>query len=379
MTEPEAGQDAGLGYSQEEGPALRREPSAQDTAHMPPVVAADASWWVVLVAALVSFAFLVGVMLGASRQPATAGRQPAVEATAESASQQETRQAAQSAGAIAPRAEPDGYYMGASTSPERPAQSPLAVPATATKVYYHYSLPGWPADAQIDFSWTVKGKPLPSDGVSWIPHQNVPWAQGYFELSPPGGAATFAPGIYEVELSGPDDLREVGSFAVLQGLEAMMAQEAPPGGLLVGRPVIAVEVDGQGRPVKSADQIPPSVSKLYACFTYDGALPDTKLIVRWFYGEVEVEAARSELRLPAAAGQAYAILQVAKGPLPLGTWKVAVYLGGVEKPRAEASFVVTEKAAIPEGGGASGASKQPARSPASGKPAPGPSQRPPAR
>lgn len=337
-------------------------PTAQDTATLAPVSASDPSWAVMLTAALVSFAFLVGVMVGASGRGRFAhlAASPAGPA-AKSAVLPTTQPGAQASTSIALTAADNAYYMGASTSPDRPMQPPLALPASAAKVYYHYSLPGWPADAHIGFRWSLKGKPCPLDKVTWRPSKNVAWAQGYFELSPPGGAATFAPGIYEVELSGPGDLREVGSFAVVDGLEGMMAQKVPPGGILVGRPVIALEVDNQGRPTKSTTQVPPSVRKLYACFTYDGAAPGTLVVVRWFYKDVEVEASKSELRLPAASGQAYATLQVTKGLLPVGNWKVAVYLRGVEKPRAEAAFVVSEKAVIPGGAGAARAGAERAR------------------
>jgi len=355
-------------------PEPQGEPTAQDTATMPPVSVGDPSWDVLLVAALVSFAFLAGVMLGRS-----GGRHPgylpppsaATTAPAAASAQQPPTQAA-----VLPATAgmPDGYYMGASTSQERPAQPSLALSASATKIYYHYSLPGWPANTPMGFRWWLRGKLLPSDSAVWRPSKNAAWAQGCFELHPPRGAAAFAAGIYEVELSGPNDLREVGSFAVVEGLEGMMAQEAPPGGILVGRPVICLEVDGQGRPKAAVTQVPPSVRKLYACFIYDGAVPGTVLTVRWFHEDVEIETGRSELRLPAAAGQAYGTLQVDKGPLPVGNWRVAVYLGATEKPMAEAAFAVTEKAIAPAAGGSVapaaphappvGRSRAPAHSPA---------------
>lgn len=350
-------------------------PSSQDTAEMPRVTVLDPSWWVLLVAALVSFAFLVGVMLGGARARSFHSPLPSSAPVAEDAIEP-YRGAVEPAGARMGSAElGEGYYMGASTSPERPPQPPLALPASAAKIYYHYSLPGWPVDARIDFRWSLRGKTLPLDGVAWRPSQDGAWAQGYFELLPPGGAATFAPGIYEVELSGRSDFREVGSFAVVQGLEGMMAQKVPPGGLLVGRPIVALEADNQGRPTKPVTQVPPSVSKLYACFTYDGAVPGTVLVVRWFYEEVEVEAARSELRLPAGAGQACGVLQLAKGPLPVGKWKVAIYSGGVDKPAAETSFVVTEKATVPQGAGRPISDAQPPQPAQSATPSRRPSAR----
>jgi hypothetical protein len=156
---------------------------------------------------------------------------------------------------------------------------------------------------------------------------------------PPRGA-TFSPGIYEVELSAPGQLTDTGSFAVVEGLQEMMSQEPPPGAVLVPNLVVALAVDRQGRPSNAVTQVPPLAPIVYACFSYDRAVPGTVLHVVWFCNGQEVPGSRSRIKLPAPTGNAYAFIRRTGEALLEGPWSANVYVEGMGKPVATAKFEV---------------------------------------
>jgi len=238
----------------------------------------------------------------------------------------------------------DGYFVGATLSEKRPGRAPLALPGSAARAYYHYSLPGWPANARVRLTWRLGGKEMPSRGVKWQPEKRAPYARGYFVLTAPREGEGFAPGIYEVELSADRGVTDTGSFAVLQDLELIMGQEPPAGAVLVSRPVICLSVDGQGRPGKPVTQVPAASPRVFACFSYDGAVKGAVLEVVWFCQDVEVPGVRTRLELPGVGGTASAFIRGGQEPLPAGPWSVGVYLEGASQALSAASFSVVAPA-----------------------------------
>jgi hypothetical protein len=325
--------------------------SSQDTALLPPVPRLlRLSVFVLVAACLAAAAFVGGAYLAQPSATETPAPAPSVKTVPQAAP-----------------APTDGYYMGVAPAEKRPPEVLLCVAAGAPKLFYHYALPGWPAPAKLKLRWWLAGIELPADNARWRRDSRAKFATGLFELTPSEPAQTpppvppkppapapapaapaqgFPQGIYQVEITGPDDLKEVGSFAVLAGLDQMMAQQTPTAAVLITPPVLAAAVDKQSRPTRPLPpNIAPDVPKLFVCFGYQGAAPGTVVEVRWFFYDIEVDAARSQVTLPSAFGQASAWFERHGDPLPEGKWRVAVYLPGAEKPSAELPFAVTPKPA----------------------------------
>lgn len=308
-------------------------PAADDTQELAALRSSDWSWHALLVSAGVAVAFVAGTYLGASE------RAPAPSSAYGAWAPPNLYASAQGAG-TATSIPADGYMLAATldSSPRHPP--PLALPASAPKFYLHYSLPGWPPDARVHLSWKLAGASLPTDRVRWRPRRDAKWASGYFVLSPPSDSGRFAPGIYEVELTGPGHRREFASFAVVSGLEAMLRQQPPQQALLVTKPVIALGVDAQARPLQPTSSVPASASTIYACFSFDAAVPGTVLQVRWFHAGREVTGSRSRIKLPSPSGNAYGFVQRSQQAFATGRWTAAIFIEGGRQPLAQASFAV---------------------------------------
>lgn len=316
----------------------------EETAELPAVLSADWSWPVLVVALVVGLAFLGGAYYGSADRRRAAGVQPGTgpRATQPGAGDAQSQAPAALEEEEAPT---DGYFVGATLSEKRPGRAPLALPGSAGRVYYHYSLPGWPAGARVRLTWRLGGKELLSRGVKWQPDKRAPWATGYFLLPVPREGEGFPSGIYEVELSAEGGLTDTGSFAVLRDLELMMGHEPPAGAVLVSRPVICLSVDGQGRPGTPVTQVPATSPRVFTCFSYDGAVKGAVLEVVWFCQDVEVPSARTRLELPGVGGTASAFLRRGQEALPAGPWSVGVYLEGASQALSAASFTVVAPAA----------------------------------
>jgi hypothetical protein len=349
------------------------DPTAQDTAIFPAVRRPlRLSVFVLIAASLAGATFLAAAYLGKpSASEVTAAALPSTP----------------SAGAKAQPAKPaDDYFLGISATDKRPAEPPPYANAGVPRLFLHYAFPGWPAGAKLTFHWLLDGKDLPVDLAKWSHQSRAAFATGFYELSPPPASAASQPppapapapptpaakpaapaqpgalpqpvpgpppqptsgfpaGIYQVEIDGPEDLKEIGSFAVLIGLDQMLTQEPPPAAVLITPPVLAAAVDKQSRPTKPLPpSIRPDTQRLFACFSYQGAAPGTVVEVRWFFGDVEVDAARSQVTLPSAFGQASAWFERHGTPLPEGKWTVAVYLPEAQKPSAQLAFTVAANA-----------------------------------
>ena len=350
------------------GPEPDHDISAQDTAFLTAVPRPlRLSVFVLIAAGLAAATFLAAVYLGrpsASEIPA-----PVLPSAAPGAKAQ-------------PAAAPsDDYFLGISATEKRPAEAPPYAAAGVPRLFLHYAFPGWPARANLTFHWFLDGKELPATLAKWSRNSRAPFATGYYDLTPPPASAAAPPppqpkppakpaapaqpgalsqpatgpppqptsgfpaGIYQVEIDAPDDLKEVGSFAVLIGLNEMLTQAPPPEAVLITPPVLASAVDKQSHPTTPLPPaIRPDVPKLFACFGYQGAAPGTVVEVRWFFGDVEVDAARSQVTLPSAFGQASAWFERKGDPLPEGKWTVAVYLPEAQKPSAQLAFTVAANA-----------------------------------
>ncbi len=347
-----------------EGPS-RHGPDAQDTALLSAVPRpVRLSLFVLIAACLAAATFLAAAYLG--QQPATGVPAPALPSAP-----------AVGAKALPVAAPSDDYYLGISATEKRPAEPPPYAAAGVPRLFLHYAFPGWPPRAKLTFRWLLDGKDLPVALARWTRDSRAAFATGYYELTPPPASAASQPppqpapvakpsapaqpgaltqpatgpppqptsgfpaGIYQVEIDGPDDLKEVGSFAVLIGLDQMLSQEPPPAAVLITPPVLAAAVDKQSHPTAPLQPtIRPDTPKLFACFGYQGAAPGTVVEVRWFFGDTEVDAARASITLPAAFGQASAWFERHGDPLPEGKWTVAIYLPEAQKPSAQLAFTV---------------------------------------
>ncbi|MGD9518319.1 MAG: hypothetical protein AB7W28_02295 [Armatimonadota bacterium] len=313
------------------------EPNKLPAHQAPP----DWSWQILAVAVLVGAAFVGGSYLGLT------GRSEVTLPTGAELSGGTGIQAAASAQNVlaAGQASPsDGYFVGASLSDKRPTSAPVALPSCVPRVYYHYSLPGWQPQGRLRLTWRLAGKELPKERVDWRPVPSASYPQGYFLLRAPDPAKGFQQGIYEVTLSASASLTDTGSFAVLDGLDAMLKQQPPPGGVLVSSPVVALRVDAKGRPVEPVAQVPDTVEKLFACFSYEGSVPGTVLEVVWFCEGIEVPRSHAVVQLPSVYGNAYSFIHRRGDRFPEGEWTVGVYIEGGSKAVRASRFTVRKTA-----------------------------------
>jgi len=266
--------------------------------------------------------------------------------------------------AEAPDALPENRIV-FSPTPERPEATPDIISAETQVIYVFYELGRVPEDAPLTGTWSHEGDALGELELTGLRRdEGVDHARGRFELHPPateadgesaeGGAAGFPPGIYEVELTSPDypDVTATGSFVALPRAAQVLAGGGEPEGPPAIRSLAtATGVNEEGEPVGAASTFPSDVGRITTVFTYAGIAPGSVLTVRWFAGDDEIEAARTEIPINAAEGWAESWLETAEGEtLPAGNYRVTVHLGDDEKPLASTGFSVE---------GATGAADQP--------------------
>lgn len=247
-----------------------------------------------------------------------------------------------------------------SPTPQRPAHTPDLIPAETAEIFCFYELAGTSPEAEVESRWWHEGEPL--GDLPLRDHQRTgesERAAGRFTIIPPGAEhepgergtdadqASFPPGIYEVELTSPGhpDAWARGSFVALPETAKILAGGGEPHGPPVIRSLqLAADVSDDGSPIRPAFEFQSSVRRIHAVFRYDGVVPGSVFIVRWYCQGTELEDARTELAVTAARGWTNAWLDAAGGELPQGRYRVAVHLGDEPEPLASAGFKVTSGA-----------------------------------
>ncbi len=285
----------------------------------------DSSVQFLVLSAAVSIAFLVGVIAGKAAPSA---------GSSITAPQRQHSFPPSLAGA---GREADEYYLYASTS-SAPGRPPLVIDSSVSQIYIHYSFPDWSFGQQL---WLTckhgrSGKELRK--ISHRPEKNR-YPRGYFRVAAPSSKG-FEPGIYLFEIRSASGQADAGSFAVVNQAKRILAQSPPSGAVVIGKPTISLGVDERGHPFSATDTVPASARTIYVCFPYDGAVEGMALEARWLYEGEEVAVARRRIVLPSVSGNAYAFIRCARGPLPVGRWRVEIYLEGARQALATKDFSV---------------------------------------
>lgn len=237
-----------------------------------------------------------------------------------------------------------------SPTPERPPVTPDIIPAETDVIYGFYQLGRVPAGAELSGKWSHEGQPLgdlPLDEHQ--PESGPPFASGRFTLRPPPGAENgFTPGIYEVELTAvayPEVVVQ-GSFVALPRAAAILQGGGEPGGPPAIQSLrLAQDVTDAGEPVGESTVFAADSDRIHAIFSFEGIMPGSVVMVRWYFGEQELTHARAEIPLVAEQGWGEAWLDPGDGSnLPEGDYLVSVHLGDEQEPLASMGFLVTSAA-----------------------------------
>jgi len=291
-------------------------------------------------------------------------------------------------GSLIPPPRPGSYdtRLVFSAGPEEPQSTPDILPAETSVVFCFYKLSRVPADAPLAAKWWLDGEelgalelrdPQPDTAADHAagrftiyppqPPARPPDASSEEAAAPPSaavpastpGTATFAPGVYEVELTSPaePDVVARGSFVALPRAAKILQGGGEPAGPPVVRSLTTcVGVGEDGKAVGPATVFPRNVRRIYAVFEYAGVSPGAVLTVRWFIEGTELEGARAEIPVAAEQGSAHAWLDVGAGDeLPDAQYQVRVYLGEEDQPLASSGLRISAAAPpVPPGGAPSG-------------------------
>ncbi len=313
----------------------------EDTAELQPA-RRDLSWFALALAALAATAFVGGAYLAARSM--LAARTPEKHGTKwVLAGPQSTPIRPQKAPASTPNAPAaDGYMLLAATTETPPPEPPVALPASAQRIFIHYSLPDWPASVRPEVEVQRAGEEAGDLSATVQPQPGSSWGRGRVVLVPKKGQKGFAPGIYLVRLFGPEQLEEVVSFVVLADLEKILGQQPPAGGLVIVSTAVAPTLGPDGTPKGSARSLS-GAKEVYFWFAYDAAVDGTAVEIHWFLNGKLVPQASSRLRLKGGSGTAVAYIRAEGGTLPPGNWSVGVYLEGSSEALAGEQFTIGGK------------------------------------
>ena len=322
----------------------------EDTAELRPI-RRDPSWFILAVAVFAAIAFVAGAYWSSSsstspRRLSISSAPPTRRATPHTA-ELSLAASAQSKLTHTERSLITGdYFLIASTSERLPSEAPVALPASAPQIFIHYSLPDWPASARPEIIIERDGEEVHEGAIEVRPSTASVHARGIVVLRPPPGAKGFAPGIYLVHLRDTAGAEEVLSFAVISDLEKILAQQPPPGGLLITDCAVTPELTPDGAPKGRVSELV-GPSQVYFWFAYDAAVEGAVVEVHWFLDGQLIPPASSRLHLKGGSGTAVAFVKCQGGTLPAGKWSVGVYLEGGTDALSGAQFVVKS----PENGG----------------------------
>jgi hypothetical protein len=228
------------------------------------------------------------------------------------------------------------HFIVFSAESEPLAATPDLLPADAGEIYCFYRLPETYADSVVSAHCWHNGEDLGDIETSAASVQSVP----YLVLKPPGGAESFSPGIYEVELAGPERDLGRGSFVVAEdAAEIMAGKPSLKGRTRVVSCVTTRRVNKRGEP-EEPQAVFAGTDKVYVAFAYINGTAGGKIGVLWHCDGRPIEAALQELEMKGGAGRGFAWMGAGRGRLPAGKYCVTLYLQGVDKSLAQANFTV---------------------------------------
>jgi len=245
------------------------------------------------------------------------------------------------------------------TEDKAPAATPDLLPAQATKIHCFYRFPDLSPEAQVSARWWHNGEalgPVETGEPAEEPEpaeieEDVAQAENdarrdeqlpHIVLPPPGDAQTFTPGIYELELYSGERRLGRASFVLAENAEEIMAaRPSEKGHTRIVSLVTTRRVNARGKPDKPQTTFG-GRDKIYAAFTYINATAGGVFHVQWYYRDKLIEPASQELEMKGGAGRGLAWLKADKQRLLAGKYCVTIFLGGVEKPLAQARFTVQD-------------------------------------
>ena len=246
------------------------------------------------------------------------------------------------------------------TTDDRPtAATADLLPARATKIYCFYRFPDLPPEPPVSARWWHNGadlgrveigepaeEPRPQEtedaareaDSAAVRDEQVP----HIILTPPGGAKSFAPGIYEVELRSGDQPPGRGSFVVATNAKQIMAAKpSEKGQTRIVSCVTARKVNARGEPEEPQKTFSGG-EKIYVAFAYINGTAGGGFRVQWYYRDQLIEQASQELAMKGGAGRGFAWLKAEEGRLPAGKHRVVLFLQRAERPLAQARFTVQD-------------------------------------